>query len=228
MWKKSPSRILRPGSIIQRIKQFNLETVISLILKLLLLTTIPLEIRNGEYAVALGVLIIFFVSLLPSILSRSLHINLPWEIDLSITLVVFAHAFLGSFLGWYHRVPFFDKVLHFGSTAMISILSFMIYYTFYFIGRIRLSHGFLFFSIVLTALGLGAFWEIIEFAIDKMLGMRMQPGLDDTMFDLIMDTCGGIAAAIAGYFYIKYSKPAHRRRFAIPISQMFGFLTRNP
>ena len=220
------SIILRPQGAKQRIEYLSLETVISFVLKMLLLLTIPIEIVNGQYATAVGVLITLGVSLLPAILSRSLHINLPWEIDMIITAVVFAHAFLGYFLGLYALLPFFDKLLHFGSTVMISILSFMIYYSFYFIGRIRLGQSALFFFIVLTALGLGAFWEIIEYLIDIIFEMQMQNGLDDTMFDLIFDTCGGIVAAFFGYLYIKFAKPAHRRRIAIPISQLFGYLRR--
>jgi len=220
--RKSP-RIVRPRPTIRQIGLLNLETVISYLLKLLLLLSIPIELRNGQYAIAAGVLLVLGVSMMPSILSFSLRINLPWEIDFLITLVIFAHAFLGYSLGLYQRLPHFDKLLHFGSTAIISMLSFMIYYTFYFIGRVRVGHGALYFFIIITALGLGAFWEILEFAIDRTFNMEMQSGLSDTMFDLVFDCLGGAAAAVLGHIYIRRSKPAHRRRFAIPISQLFGY-----
>jgi len=209
--------------MIRRLGALNFETVISYLLKLLLLLSIPIELKNGQYAIAAGVLIVFFVSMLPAILSLSLRINLPWEIDLLVTVVIFAHSFLGYSLGLYQRVPHFDKLLHFGSTVIISILSFMIYYSFYIIGRIRVGYGALFFFIVLTALGLGAFWEILEFAVDRVFDLAMQDGLEDTMFDLIFDCLGGMVAAVLGYVYIRKSKPAHRRRFAVPISQVFGY-----
>ena len=220
--KKSKPRIVSTRPRIPLLSRISVETGISFLLKALLLLTIPVEIYNGEYAIATGVLITLIVSLLPSMLSRSLQINLPWEIDLIITLVVFAHAFLGYFLDLYHLVPGFDKFLHFASTAMISILSFMIYYSFYFTGYIRLRHGALFLFIILTATALGGFWEIIEYTIDNIFHTRMQDGLDDTMWDLIFDVIGGVIAAILGYLYIKYSRPAYLRRFAIPIARVFG------
>jgi len=196
------------------------------VLKLGLAAIIPFEVAAGQYAIAFGVFITLIVSLMPAILSRSLYINLPWEIDFFVTVVIFAHAFLGYFVGLYRLIPYFDKVLHFASTVIISMLSFMIIYSFYLIGRVRLSYGFLFLFIILTALGLGGLWEIIEFAVDQIFVMDMQNGLEDTMYDLIFDMMGGIVAAGIGYLYIKYSKPAYRRRFAIPISQLFGYLSR--
>jgi hypothetical protein len=220
---QKPPRIVRPRPTIRRIGLLNLETVISYFLKLLLLLSIPIELRHGQYAIAAGVLLVLGVSMLPAILSFSLRINLPWEIDFLITLVIFAHSFLGYSLGLYQLVPHFDKLLHFGSTAIISMLSFMIYYTFYFIGRVRVGYGALYFFIIITALGLGALWEILEFSIDRTFSLEMQNGLSDTMLDLVFDCLGGTAAAVLGHIYIRRSKPVHRRRFAVPISQLFGY-----
>jgi hypothetical protein len=53
------------------------------------------------------------------------------------------------------------------------------------------------------ALGMGAIWEIMEFAIDQTFGTTMQKsGLVDTMWDLIVDGLGALTISILGYGYL--------------------------
>ena len=53
----------------------------------------------------------------------------------------------------------------------------------------------------------GVFWEIFEFSLDQIFGTNTQrSGLVDTMWDLIVDTIGGFAAALIGYFYLTKDK----------------------
>ena len=58
-------------------------------------------------------------------------------------------------------------------------------------------------------MAIGATWEIFEFTMDKLFGLSMQKsGLDDTMYDLIVDTFGALSAAAAGYYYLTERKKA--------------------
>jgi len=53
----------------------------------------------------------------------------------------------------------------------------------------------------------GVFWEIFEFSLDQIFGTNTQrSGLVDTMWDLIVDTIGGFAAAVTGYFFLTKGK----------------------
>ena len=50
----------------------------------------------------------------------------------------------------------------------------------------------------------GAVWEIFEFGMDQIFGLNMQKsGLQDTMFDLIVDALGGLFVSVLVYKYLK-------------------------
>jgi len=53
------------------------------------------------------------------------------------------------------------------------------------------------------AMGMGALWEIFEFAMDQAFGLNMQKsGLVDTMWDLIVEACGALLITIMGWGYM--------------------------
>jgi len=53
------------------------------------------------------------------------------------------------------------------------------------------------FSLVCTA---SLFWELGEFLSDRYLGTRAQGGLDDTMFDMLIDVLGSVSFLIVWSF----------------------------
>lgn len=232
LWQKRTIR--------DRFGRLSVETALSWFMKLSFVAIIPyliiegrgyleagkVEMARDSFVVAGGAALALLISLAPSYLSRSAHITLPWEVDFVITLVLYLHVAVGGAMGFYYRefiIPY-DKLLHFLSTAMISGLAFMFVFTLYYTRRLRLSFVFMVVFILLTALGLGAFWEILEYGLDKIAGTRAQLGLDDTMTDLILDFCGGIIVAIGGTIYARRAKPRHQRRIAMPMAQLLGYL----
>jgi hypothetical protein len=71
-------------------------------------------------------------------------------------------------------------------------------------------------AILLFTLGLGAFWEIIEFIEDHYFGMHTQGSptmlpLPDTMWDLISDGAGGVIAAVLGPIFMHHSRRSRKR-----------------
>ncbi len=55
-----------------------------------------------------------------------------------------------------------------------------------------------------VAMAIGAIWEIFEYSMDIWFGMNMQKsGLDDTMWDMIVNLVGATIAGLAGYFYLR-------------------------
>jgi uncharacterized membrane protein YjdF len=83
------------------------------------------------------------------------------------------------------------------------------------------------------AVGIGAIWEIFEFAMDENLGTNMQPatandpsGLTDTIQDLIVDTVGAAVVSVAGWRYLARARTSHldnwARRFIRRNPQIFG------
>jgi uncharacterized membrane protein YjdF len=83
------------------------------------------------------------------------------------------------------------------------------------------------------AVGLGAIWEVFEYAMDLFAGTNMQPatpgdpsGLTDTMHDLIVDTIGAAVVAAWGWRYLKRPRKARldswASRFIARHPRLFG------
>lgn len=84
----------------------------------------------------------------------------------------------GQLLGFHEIVPEYDAIMHFVGGALVSsvIINFLV----------ERLHQYSYITNVFATLGVGALWEIAEFAADAILGTALQPGLGDTMLDLIV------------------------------------------
>ncbi len=155
---------------------------------------------------------IIIISLYPLFLARHFQLRIPTEFQLLTIAFVFAAVFLGEVHGYYTKFWWWDIVLHTSSGFLLGIIGFLLVYVLNESERIELHMrpGFVAFFAFLFALGIGALWEIFEFAMDSLFGMNMQKpmfgdysGLTDTMWDLIVDAIGALVISILGYGYIK-------------------------
>ena len=153
---------------------------------------------------------------------RSYRITLPFELDLLITLAIFFHIFFGEALLFYEKFWMWDKIMHLFSTAVISMLAFMIVYTLHFTRRLRLTIPLVGFFTITFAIFVGACWEILEFIVDHLFDTSAQKGLSDTMWDLINDFIAGVVVAVLGMFYVRYTNPEERKRVTRPLGEIFG------
>lgn len=203
-------------------ESLSLSASISWVMKFLLIGLFFYVIIKEDYLFAIVTFIAVCVSLTPSIAQRSYHVTLPFELDLLVTIAMFFHVFLGEGMFFYEKVHHWDKFLHFYGSSLVAVMAFVMVYTFHYIRMVRLNIYWIAFFTVVTALAVGALWEIIEFVIDEMLDRQMQNGNSDTMWDLIYDLAGGIIAALLGMIYITKSKPEERRKLTAPLAQIFS------
>jgi len=170
---------------------------------------------------------------LGSLIGGLVALNLIWVISLifKIRTPVYLHIYwlvlvsicviLGNVFGFFDTMPWFNKVLHGISGAVLTVFGFTI--GLFLFGNQKLSElkfGKSFLLITIFAfcfsLALGLFWEIFEFTVDSIIGENMQrwrdknastppyeSGLVDTMWDTIVHTCGAIVVALVGYFYLR-------------------------
>jgi uncharacterized membrane protein YjdF len=179
------------------------QSYISWTLQLLILLYAVLSFYEEDHFWAIAGLFGFILSLTPMIICKKFHATLPWELNLLIALALFLHIG-GNIRGWYEILPWWDKVAHFVSSAVVAILGFILavvldQYT----EAIKMNHQMIIFFVLIFTMGLGALWEIGEFLCDSILGTQMQLGLEDTVWDLIFDLIGGGIIAIFGNFYLK-------------------------
>lgn len=180
-------------------------------LRLLILATAVAHVLGGEYLYALLCLAVIAVLVAPPLLARTSRANVPIEIELVALWGAVGDMTLGRLAGLYGGTVWFDKVLHFGNSVLIGLMAFLIVYALRFTGRLRTSAVVDGLVILLLALGIGAAWEIAEYAADLAFGEGAQgaPGmapLDDTMWDLILDGSGGLVGGVLGSLYMRWSR----------------------
>lgn len=184
---------------------------------------------RGQYSSALLVAALMAAFAAPVLFRRAFE--LPSELQLLALLFVFATIFLGEVRRWYDAFWWWDLALHFSSGLLLGLLGFLLVYMLNEDEAVDLHMrpAFLALFAFCFAVAIGALWEIAEFAMDEVGGMSMQSpgsgdasGLDDTMWDLIVDTAGAAIVALGGWYWL-----AHPRRSGVD-DWLRRFVARHP
>ncbi len=183
-----------------------LHKALTLFLQATLFLGVVLFCFQERWLTAVVTLAIIILTLLPLLLGRRFDVRIPPEFELLAVLFVYASLFLGEVHGYYIRYWWWDAVLHTGSGFLLGVLGFLLVYV---LNErpdadVHMRPRFVALFAFMFAVGMGALWEIFEFAMDQIFGMNMQKsGLVDTMWDLIVDTIGAAVIAILGWIYLR-------------------------
>lgn len=210
MSEQRESPHLQPGSV------HAWEIGLAWLFRLLIVATGTVHVLQGKYTYALLCAGVIALLVAPPLLARTSRANMPVEVELASLWAAVSDMTLGRLAGLYVGTAWFDKVLHFGNSMLIGLLAFLIVYALQFTGRLRTSAIVNGLVILLLSLGIGAVWEIAEYVADLAFqegaqGSPTMGGLDDTMWDLILDGSGGLLGGILGSFYLRWSKRTARR-----------------
>lgn len=185
---------------------------LTVVLQLILVVGLVAEIWTQKWFAVFITSGIIGITFVPLLLAKRLHVFIPPEFGLLSIAFVFASLFLGEVHGYYVRYWWWDIALHTSSGFLLGIIGFLLVHVLNEMESIDLhmKPGFVALFAFLFAVGIGALWEIFEFAMDSLFGMNMQKpmlgdpsGLTDTMWDLIVDTLGALVISVLGYSYMK-------------------------
>jgi 4-hydroxybenzoate polyprenyltransferase len=166
-------------------------------------------VATGDLTRVFAALISLFITEVPSLLRRDIHLVLPLELNFWIVLALFLHV-VGGFSGFYDHVPGWDHITHMTSASLIGALGFVVVVTIdKYADSIYLPRPFLAFFIVMFTMAMGVIWEIMEYANDALTGSHLQYSLADTMYDLLFDGFAGFVVAIVGAQYLIRVSPEH-------------------
>ena len=213
-----------PGSAVRRA-----HVSILIVLQLIMAVQLVLLLSRGDWGNAFLVVAVMAVTSAPAVFK--MPVEIPSEIQIVAVLFIFATLFLGEVHGYYARFPWWDASLHTGSGLLLGMLGFMIVYVLNEDAQVDLHMrpSFVALFAFFFAVGIGAIWEIFEFAMDRLFGTNMQPathgdpsGLSDTIHDLIVDTIGAGVVSLAGWRYLSKAREAKID------SWLSRFVRRNP
>lgn len=182
-----------------------------------------------QHAFIVGAVVVAF--LVPVLLRRGREPLLPPEIHIFVVLFVFATVFLGEVRDYYERIWWWDLALHASAGILLGILGFLVVYILNADEAVdmHMRPSFLALFAFFFSMGLGALWEIFEFAMDEIFGLTMQKpmlddpsGLTDTMWDLILNAGGATLISLLGWLYIR------RPRDSFLNSRIRRFIAKHP
>ena len=189
-----------------------------LILQALMAVELAILVSEREWMHVFLVVAVIFAILTPEFLRQRLGVEIPSEVQILASLFIFASLFLGEVRDFYERIWWWDIALHATAGLLLGLLGFLIVFVLNQSSRVelRMRPSFVALFAFMFGVGIGALWEIFEFAMDQFFGLTMQKpmagdpsGLTDTMWDLIVDTLGAGVISLWGWRYMK----RQRRRY---------------
>ncbi len=189
------------------------------ILRTIILVTGTYQLVFGERLMGLATLLCLLAITLPGLVTRGRLKALPLQFELILFGMVTLQFVVGEFFNFYDNVPYFDKVVHFSLPFFLGYIVAMLAYAMVTTGNLRMSAGLGFVIVVLVTMGIGAFWEIVEYLSDIFLHTVSQGSLTanplvDTMNDLIADTLGGLFGALVAWRAIRRGRATHDERLS--------------
>lgn len=173
---------------------------------------LALLLARGMWVSGVWLVAIMVLTGAPAVLGHRLPVRIPAEYELLTVLFVFGALFLGEFRSFYERFWWWDVALHASSGLLLGILGFLLVFVLNENKRIDLHMrpGFVALFAFVFAVAVGTFWEIFEFAVDRIFGTTMQKpmlgdpsGLTDTMWDLIVDALGALVISAFAWWHMK-------------------------
>ena len=114
--------------------------------------------------------------ILPSVLTRRLHVELPSTMEIIILLFIFAAEILGELNSFYIRVPNWDTMLHTLNGFLCAAIGFALVDLLNRSDRFsfKLSPAYLALVAFCFSMTVGVLWEFFEYTGDMFLGFDMQ------------------------------------------------------
>lgn len=202
--------------IINGLRAVMLASFVFTMAKGLIATTGGAMESSRYFSAAASSMVGFLLTLIPVFLSRKNIATIPPAIQTAYTVFVFCAMFGGDVLNFYNTVSWWDSFLHLSSGALFSAIGYMVFVSINRNADVRnqLHPLTAIMFAVCFALAAGVVWEIYEFTADCLFGLNMQrwqntmsveqwvsmqhvsnfaqPGLIDSMKDMILDTLGAV------------------------------------
>lgn len=200
----NPAILRRPRpQRIFKVMRIRRQPLVTLAIWLVLLAATVLAVANGRWETAFVSVAALVLTFLPVLFVSRFQIHLPARFVAAISIFVFATMFLGEVFDFYERIWWWDIALHGSSAIGFGILGFLFVFMLFEGDRYAAPAAALGVLAFCVAITIGALWEIFEFAMDQLFGMNMQKsGLDDTMWDMIVNAIGASIGGFSGFLYM--------------------------
>ena len=181
----SAHRTLRKKSVV---------AAVYIVLRLLVILVMVAQFFNGNFENVFLCVLTLILFLLPTILEKSLQIDLPNALEIIILLFIFAAEILGEIRAFYTTFDYWDTMLHTLNGFLCAAIGFSLVDMCNRHKRISLSLSPVYMAIVAFcfSMTIGVLWEFFECTMDQFFLLDMQK---DTVVNVIssvnLDPTGG-------------------------------------
>lgn len=182
-----------------------IEQIFLVVFRALLVISIIGNIFTQNWVNLYTAVLTLILTWLPFIIADRSHLNIPPLFHLVLLVFIFASMYLGELQEYYLIYWWWDLVLHGTSGVIFGFIGLVMVYILNNKPGISVMLSPLFVALFsfTFAIAVGVIWEIFEYTMDQLLKINMQKsGIDDTMWDLLVDALGALLAAWVGYHYL--------------------------
>ena len=174
--KSKKRRHLFFTTLVLQIRRDKKAYVVYLILQVLILTVIVRSIMLGKYENVFTALLAELLLLIPPLLEKGFHVDIPTTLEILAYIFVFCAEILGEIGNYYVRFPFWDTMLHTFNGFMFAAFGFCLVDIFNKSKRFRFQLSPLFLALVAFcfSMTIGVLWEFFECSADLLLKTDMQ------------------------------------------------------
>ena len=163
-------------SLLAQIRGNKVKFAVYVVLRLIVIASIVISIIRGNWENVFVCCLTLVLFLIPSIIEKSLRVDLPNLLEIIIFLFVFAAEILGELQGFYIKYAFWDTMLHTINGFICAAAGFALVDVLNRNEKIKLSLNPLFMALVAFCFSMtvGVLWEFFEYGADCLLKTDMQ------------------------------------------------------
>ena len=147
-----------------------------IVLRLLVIAVLVAQFFNGNFENVFLCVLTLVLFLMPTILEKSLQIDLPNVLEIIILLFIFAAEILGEIRSFYTTFPYWDTMLHTLNGFLCAAIGFSLVDLCNRHKRVSLSLSPVYMAIAAFcfSMTIGVLWEFFEFSMDWFFHTDMQ------------------------------------------------------
>lgn len=160
----------------RHIQNKRLVVTVYFLLRLLVIATMVAQAFNGNYENVYTCVLALILFMIPSIIERRLHIDLPDTLEIIILLFIFAAEILGEIQEYYVLIPFWDDCLHTLNGFLFAAVGFSLVNILNRNKRIMLQLSPFYMAVMAFcfSMTIGVLWEFFEWGMDTFFAKDMQ------------------------------------------------------
>lgn len=151
-------------------------TIIYLVLRIFVIISLVFQLFQRNYNNVFLCILTLILFMIPTIVDKKLHIELPNALEIIILLFIFGAEILGEVRNFYGTFPHWDSILHTINGFLMAAIGFSLIDILNRSEKVHITLSPVFVALVAFCFSMtvGVCWEFFEYSMDKIFALDMQ------------------------------------------------------